>query len=58
MLKHMSDIGNAIRKDFWWVSNDIPIYLFMDSQGGHGTNDTKAEYERMLKEEHNVIILW
>ena len=35
-----------------------PIYLFIDNAGGHGTDESKDEYVRKLKDEYNVIIVF
>ena len=35
-----------------------PISLFMDNAGGHGTEEAKTEYIRILKEDFNIIIEW
>ena len=37
------------------VGPDVPIFLYLDNAGGHGTNDCVAEHVKMLKEEFNVI---
>ena len=26
--------------------------------GGHGTNEGKCEYEKILLEDHNIILVW
>ena len=49
MLSHIDDIGQAIRTKYHWVDKKVPIYLFMDNAGGHGTTDTKQQYENILK---------
>ena len=56
MMRVVRDIGTAIRASFHWVDKKIPIFLFMDNAGGHGTNKTKKEYTRILKDEFNVQV--
>lgn len=46
MLKHIHDIGKAIRKSYHWVPREDTIYLIMDNAVGHGTNATKTEYTK------------
>ena len=58
MLKHIREIGQAIRDSYHFVPTTHPIFLVMDNAGGHGTNSTKSEYERILKEDFNIIIIW
>ena len=58
MMENIRLIGKSIREKFHWVEEVVPIFLIMDNAGGHGTNDTKKEYERILLEEFNVIIIW
>ena len=57
MMEHIRLIGKSIREKFHWVDDFIPIFLIMDNAGGHGTNKTKKEYERILLDEYNVIII-
>ena len=35
-----------------------PIGLFMDNAGGHGRDDIKKEYVRILFEDCNIIVIW
>ena len=58
MLANIQDIGRAIRTKYYWIDEECEIYLVMDNAGGHGTNDTKEEYVRILHEEFNVTIVW
>lgn len=37
MMDSIDEIGIAIRNSFHWVDRDVPIILFMDNAGGHGT---------------------
>ena len=41
MEKIMDEVGNCIRAhyDKLEVSREIPIFLFMDNAGGHGTKE-------------------
>ena len=58
MLKHIREIGKAIRNKYYWVDEEEDIFLVMDNAGGHGTSDSKEEYVRILKEEYNVTVVW
>ena len=58
MMTHIRLIGESIRKKYYWVEDLVPIFLIMDNAGGHGTTDTKEEYERILLDEFNVRIIW
>ena len=37
------------------VGADVPIFLYLDNAGGHGTDDCVAEYVKTLKDDWNVI---
>ena len=39
MMDSIDEIGIAIHHAFHWVPRDVPIYLYMDNTGGHGTAD-------------------
>ena len=58
MLGVIREVGANIRSKFHWVSANEPIMLFMDNAGGHGTDEAKEEYVKILREEFNVIIEW
>ena len=58
MLDTVHDIGAAIRSKMYFVSPKVPIYLFMDNAGGHGTDDAKDKYVKILEELYNVIVDW
>ena len=58
MLDKIEEIGNAIRNSFHWVNRNIPIHLFMDNAGGHGTNKTKESYIKLLQDKFNIIVKW
>jgi hypothetical protein len=59
MLDSVHDVGESIRSSMHWLDrNTQPIILFMDNAGGHGTNDAKMEYVRILKENYNIIVEW
>ena len=58
MLRCMDKIGQSIRTKMHFVDKDHPIYLYMDNAGGHGMNATKEAYEKMLKDNYNIIITW
>ena len=57
MLRHMDDIGSAVRRAYHWIPPEEPCYLVMDNAGGHGTRDAIIEYVNLLKDKHNVIIV-
>ena len=57
MMSTIREIGTHIRSKMVFA-RDHPIYLFMDNAGGHGKTEIKKEYERILKDEYNVIIKW
>ena len=58
MLKVVDEIGTSIRKSFHWVEPDVPIYLYMDNAGGHGSKKCKREYKKKLRDKYNVLIIW
>jgi hypothetical protein len=58
MMDTIFEIGTSIRTSFKWVPEDVPIYLFMDNAGGHGTDQVKNEYVRILKSKFNIIVEW
>jgi hypothetical protein len=46
-------------KSFGWLSQaTTSIHLFIDNVGAYGTNTTREEYNRILKDKFNVIVLW
>ena len=59
MLTHIREIGAALRNNTYsFLSEDVPITLFMNNAGGHGKNDVKEQYEQILKDEYNIEIEW
>ena len=58
MLNSVDDIGVSIRDAFHWVPRDVPIILFMDNAGGHGSDVAKEQYVRHLKLKYNVVVEW
>ena len=58
MMDTIFEIGDSIRTSFKWVPRDVPIYLFMDNAGGHGTDQVKDEYVKILKRKFNIIVEW
>jgi hypothetical protein len=58
MMESIHDIGSSIREKMSWVPRNHPIHLFIDNAGGHGTNEGKDEYEKILKKDYNVILTW
>ena len=51
----MARVGVAIRDKYGWVDNDVPIFLYLDNAGGHGTQEIVDKYVRALKDKHNII---
>jgi hypothetical protein len=58
MLGIIRTVGRRIRKCFHWVPDHVPVHLFMDNAGGHGTNEAKQAYVGILSEEFNVQVIW
>ena len=59
MIEHIHEIGKKIRKSYENViTSDKPIVLIMDNAGGHGRNDVKKEYEKILRLDYNVHVHW
>ena len=57
MLETIPEVGEALRKKFYWVPMDEQVFLVMDNAGGHGTNDAITTYTEGLKK-YNVEIIW
>lgn len=47
-----------LRRLFWWIPVTKEIYVTMDNAGGHGTDEAKEQYEKLMKEKNNIIIIW
>jgi hypothetical protein len=58
MLDTVEEVGQSIRDKMHWVSTETPIILFMDNAGGHGSNNAKQEYERIIFENFNILVEW
>ena len=58
MMNVIKDIGESIRRSFHWVPREKPVHLFMDNAGGHGTEETKDNYVKLLETEYNVKVIW
>ena len=58
MMSVMDDVGKSIRDAYSRVPPEDVIYLGMDNAGGHGKKDIIKEYEQLLKNKYNIIILW
>ena len=56
MMETVHEIGRNIRSSFYWVKKDIPIHLFLDNAGGHGTIETRGNFGKILKDEYNVEV--
>jgi len=57
MLDVIPSIGAAMRAKYRWLPATDKLYLVMDNAGGHGTNDAKKEYTRILGN-YNIEIIW
>ena len=55
MLKIMPKVRKAIRDAHFWVQEDKPIFLVLNSTGGHGTKEVIAQYKAMMKNYYNII---
>ena len=58
MLSVIREIGTAVCNTYHYLDSFVPIYLFMDNAGGHGTKAAKQEYTEILKQEFNIIVEW
>ena len=58
MMATIHEIGKSIRNKMKWVPKWNPIHLFIDNTGGHGTNEGKDKYEKMLANKYNIILKW
>jgi hypothetical protein len=58
MLDTVEEVGQSICHKMHWVSTETPIILFMDNAGGHGSNNAKQEYERIIFENFNILVEW
>lgn len=56
MLQHMDRLGQAARSKFYWVP--LEIERVRVNAGGHGTDEAKAEYTDLLKQNYNINVLW
>ena len=59
MLDTMPEVGRAIRRAYrrMGVEDYIPIFLYLDNAGGHGTDEAVLKYCTDLAEEFNVICI-
>ena len=55
MKNIMPKVGKAIRDAYHWVSRDIPIFMYLDNAGGHGTKEVVTAYVKALLDEYNVV---
>ena len=58
MMATIHEIGKSIQSKMDWVPKWNPIHLFIDNAGGHGTNEGKDKYEKILAEKYNIILKW
>jgi hypothetical protein len=58
MLESVNETGNSIRKSMHWIPKEETNFLFMDNAGGHGTDETKEEYVKILKMKYNILVEW
>ena len=54
MLSTMIRVGQAIRENFHLVPMHEKVYLFIESAGGHGTNEAINEYDNFLIIDFNI----
>ena len=57
MEKVMPKVGKAIRDSYHWVPLAIPIFLYLNDAGGHGTKEVVGAYVRTLADDWNVIFV-
>ena len=57
MAATMPEVGKAIRDKYARVPCHIPIFLFLDNAGGHGTDECVAKYVADLKKYFNIICI-
>ena len=51
MLMHIREIGEVLRNDTYsFLSEDVPITLFMDNAGGYGKNDVKNSMKNIKRQ--------
>lgn len=55
-MKRMPRVGAKIREAYHWVDRGIPIFLYLDNAGGHGTDEVVNAYARMLREDYNSTL--
>ena len=55
MKKVMPKVGKAICDSYHWVSLAIPIFLYLDNAGGHGTKEVVEAYVKALADDWNAI---
>ena len=55
MKEVMPEVGKAIRAAYHWVLPRIPIFLYLDNAGGHGTQEVVDAYVKLLEVDYNVI---
>ena len=55
MTDVMPKVGAAICAAYFWIAFAIPIFLYLDNAGGHGTQDAVDKYVKDLKKYFNVI---
>ena len=58
MLETIRTIGQSLRDHYSFLDKTTPIHLFMDNAGGHGKTEVKARYEKILKDEFNILLQW
>ena len=62
MLDHICEIGRPIRKSYYFLADDVPVYyLFIDNAGSHRKIEVKIknkQHEQILQHECNIFIEW
>jgi len=54
MTEIVPKIGNAIRDTYYWVLPGATIYLYLDNDGGHGTNEVVDTCVKVVKDNYNI----
>ena len=58
MLKKVDEIGESICCAYHFVNRKYPISLVMENAGSHGTICAKEEFEKMLRDNYKIHIIW
>ena len=47
MKNIMPTVGKVIRHAYHWVPRNIPIFMYIDNAGGHGTKEVLRHVSRL-----------